>query len=105
MAQWTVHRNPNPATRGDIPFLLDAQSDLLSELGTRMVIPMFKKSAAPAKLFTKLTPALRFKGESLVLMVPQMAGVRLRELGEAVGDLSAKRAEILAALDLLLTGI
>ncbi len=105
MAQWTVHRNPNTATRGEVPYLLDVQSDLLSGLATRVVIPMFKKAAAPSKAMTRLMPTLRFKNESLVLMVPQLAGIRFRELGEAVGDLSAKRSEVLAALDLLLTGV
>ena len=105
MAQWAVHRNPNPASRGEVPYLVDVQSDLLAGLGTRVVIPLFKKAAAPALLMDRLTPTLRFKGESLVLMTPQMAGIRRKDLGEAVGDLAGKRGELLGALDLLLTGV
>ena len=37
MTQFTLHRNPNPRTHTDIPFLLDVQSDLLSVLATRVV--------------------------------------------------------------------
>jgi toxin CcdB len=105
MAQWAVHRNPNPASRGEVPYLVDVQSDLLTSLGTRVVIPLFKKSAAPAALMSRLTPVMRVKGESLVLMTPQLAGIRGKDLGDAVGDLASKRAEILAALDLLITGV
>ena len=105
MAQWTLHRNPNPATRKEIPYLLDVQSDLLSALGTRAVVPVFTRKAAPARTMARLTPELKFGSEHLVLMTPQLAGVRLKDLGDAAGDLSARRAEILAALDLLLTGI
>ncbi|MBS1767507.1 MAG: CcdB family protein [Acidobacteria bacterium] len=105
MAQWTVHRNPNPATRKEVPYLLDAQADLLSALGTRTVIPLFARKAAPSQTLSRLTPELKLGNERLVLMTPQLAGVRLKDLGTAVGDFTAHRAEIIAALDLLLTGV
>jgi len=105
MAQWSVHRNLNPSSRGEVPYLLDVQADLLAPLGTRVVVPLFKKAAAPPELLTRLTPSLRVRGETLVLMTPRLAGVRTKDLGEQVTDLSGKRAEILAALDLLLTGV
>lgn len=104
MAQWTVHRNPNPATRRDIPYLLDVQADLLAGLDTRIVIPLYARKAAPARLLARLTPELRIGAERVVLMTPQLAGIRVKDLGEPVGDLSAQRADLLAALDLLVTG-
>lgn len=105
MAQWTIHRNPNPATRKEVPYLLDVQADLLSELGTRTVIPLFARKAAPSRTLTRLTPELKFRNERLVLMTPQIAGVRVKDLGEAMGDFATHRVEIIAALDLLLTGV
>ena len=105
MAQWALHRNPNPGTRKDIPYLLDVQSDLLAALDTRVVVPVFTRKAAPARTMARLTPELKIGDELLVVMTPQMAGVRIKDLGAAAGDLSAHRAEILASLDLLLTGI
>ncbi len=105
MAQWALHRNPNPSTRKEIPYLLDVQSDLLSALGTRVVVPVFTRKAAPARTMARLTPELSFGGEHLVLMTPQLAGVKAKDLGDPAGDLSAHQDEILAALDLLLTGI
>ena len=39
MAAYPVFQNPNPSTNGAIPFLLDVQSEVLSVLGTRVVVP------------------------------------------------------------------
>ena len=49
--------------------------------------------------------ACDFQGESYVAMVPELAGVALRDLGPAAGDVSRQRAKLTAALDLLFTGI
>lgn len=103
MPQFTVYRNKNPKTKADIPYLLDVQSNLLNELGTRLVIPMFHKKAV-RKIITRLMPELEFEGKKYVLMTPQMAGVSLKELGEPAGDLSANRAEVLGAIELLVVG-
>ena len=40
MAQHDIYRNPDPATAGDIPYILDLQCDLLSHLATRVVVPV-----------------------------------------------------------------
>ena len=45
------------------------------------------------------------RDEHLVVMAPQLVSVRTKDLGEVAGDLSAQRAELLAALDLLMKGI
>lgn len=104
MAAYTVFGNPDPRTNGDIPFLLDVQSDLLSVLGTRVVVPLYRKEAAEAQAMTRLTPRLRFQEQDLVAMVPELAGIPQRRLGPVVGDLASARAELLQAIDLLLTG-
>ena len=86
--------------------LLDVQSDLLEDLGTRVVIPM-----APATGVVKrsamqtLTPLCLVDDKEYVLVTPQLAGIAAKELGPAVSDLASERASIIAALDLLLTGI
>ena len=50
MAQWMLHRNPNPATHKEIPYLLDVQSNLLAALDTRAVVPIFTLSRAGPRL-------------------------------------------------------
>lgn len=104
MAQFSVHENPNPRTRGDIPYLLDVQSDVLSILATRMIVPLYRSDSIKSKAMTRLTPVVQFKNKSLIAMVPEMAGIHQRELGVITGDLSSLRIDIIQAIDLLITG-
>lgn len=106
MAQFDVHRNPNPnpGSRETIPYLLDVQSDLLEPLATRVVVPLIKASEAgrPAK---NLNPQFTIEGAMLVMSTAELAGVPVRALGPRIASLQDRRAEIMAALDLLFTGI
>jgi toxin CcdB len=104
MAQFSVHENSNPRTKGDVPYLLDVQSDVISVLATRMVVPLYRQGALHSKAMTCLTPVVRFKNKPLIAMVPEMAGIHQRDLGPIVGELPTIRAEIIQAIDLLLTG-
>lgn len=105
MSQFTVYENINPATRASIPLLLDVQSDLLEELGTRVVIPLYSNDALPNRRLRTLTPLFEIDGEQYVMMTPQLAGIQRNMLGPAVASLSSRRDEIIAAMDLLITGI
>lgn len=105
MAFLELYANPNPLSRTAIPFLLDVQADLLASLETRVVVPLYARDAAPRYPIARLTPVLEFQSQSYVAMIPELAGVARRDLGLAVGSLAEVRAEIIAALDLLFTGI
>lgn len=105
MAQFAVYRNRNPKTRTTYPYLLDVQSDLLSDLHTRVVIPLAKAAALRRRPIRGLTPVVELDGEKLLLLVPQLAGIARSELGTPVANVSACRPQIVAALDLLITGI
>lgn len=104
MAQFSIHENPNPRTKGDVPYLLDVQSDLLSILATRMVVPLYRQEAVQSKAMTRLTPVVRVQNLPLIAMVPEMAGIHKRDLGTVVAEAPAQRSELLQAIDLLLTG-
>jgi toxin CcdB len=104
MPQFTAHRNPNPATRGEYPLLLDVQSELLSDLGTRVVVPLCPATAMKGRLVKSLMPVLHVEGKAYAMLTPQLAGVSRQHLGPAVADLSAAQADVLAALDLLIVG-
>jgi len=106
MPQFSVHRNRNAATRGRFPLLLDVQTDLLDGLGTRVVIPMTPATAVARRTaMATLNPVLSVEEKDYVLITGQLAGIANRELGPPVADLSSQRATIIAALDLLFTGI
>lgn len=105
MHQFTVYKNKNQNTKTRIPYLLDVQSNLLSDLDTRVVIPLFSSTALKGKTLTTLTPTFEIEAKAYVLMTPQLAGISKKELGSEVTDFSVHRDAIIAALDFLVTGI
>jgi toxin CcdB len=104
MAQFDVYPNPNPATRKIIPYLLDVQADLLDTMATRVVVPLVLAEVMGQGV-KQLNPHFKIKGVALVMSTAELAGVSARILGEKVVSLKARRVEIIAALDLLFTGI
>lgn len=104
MGQFSVHQNASPATRMAIPYLLDVQSNLIEELGTRVVVPLCPASSMKGKVVSNLMPILDVDGKQFVMLTPQLAGVPKRILGPQVAALAAKRTEIIAALDFLVLG-
>jgi toxin CcdB len=105
MPQFAVYKNRNAATRGRYPLLLDVQSDLLEPLSTRVVVPLSPAATARDLVMKQLAPILTIDGKQYVMLTPQLAGVSTRELGQSIGNLTAGRPAIVAALDLLITGI
>ena len=105
MPQFDVHRNPNPDTRAAVPLLLDVQHDLLEDLATRVVVPLRSADAMQGQLVKTLMPVFEIEGGRYAMLTPQLAGISRKRMGKVVGDLAAQRVEIMAALDLLLTGI
>lgn len=104
MAQFDVYLNPNKATCKAIPYLLDVQTDLLDTLVTRVVVPLML--ADEMGLAAKhLNPQFKIKGVAVVMSTAELAGISSRSLGDKVVSLKSKRDEIIAALDLLFTGI
>lgn len=105
MAQFDVCRNPNATSRARIPYLLDVQSDLLDTLATRVVVPLCKPEVLSGKPAERLNPAFEIEGRKLLMLTQELAAVPRKALGERVANVAAERAAIVAALDLLLTGI
>ena len=105
MRQFAVVRNKSARTKRAIPYLLNVQHDILSDLQTRVVVPLYTAATLGGKAMTRLTPRFEIEGKQVVMLTPQLAGVSVQELGAVVGDLSPHRAEIIAALDFLWTAI
>lgn len=105
MAQFSVHKNKNPKSREAYPYLVDLQSDLLSELSTRVVAPLAKLTELRKKPIRDLTPVVEVQGAKYLMLTPQLAGIAAKELGQVVGNISAQRDEIVAAVDFLVTGV
>ena len=102
MAQFDVYRNPRG---GNYAFLLDVQSDLLARLATRAVVPLIATKRYGVKPITRLNPTTKVGNAGYVIVVQELAAIPASELREKVTSLEARRGEIVAALDLLFTGI
>lgn len=102
MPQFDVYKNPRG---GDYPYLLDVQADLLARLATRTVVPLISTRRYGAKPISRLNPTVRIGKLEHLLLVQELAAIPAATLREKVTSLSARRTEIVAALDLLFTGL
>jgi len=84
-------------------YLLDVQSDLLSGLNTRVVVPLLPKSSAPFPA-QRLNPVFSINGLEVVMATQYMAAVPESELLFYSGSLAEQQDDIAAALDMLLLG-
>lgn len=101
VSQFKVYQNRRDS-RGQIPFLLDVQSDLV-ETGSRLVVPLVRDTAYGVR-FTRLNPGFRIDSVAVIAATSDLAAIDERQLGTPVADLSPFRNEITAALDFLIFG-
>jgi toxin CcdB len=101
--QGDVHRNF--ATSADhSPYLLDVQADLLSDLDTRAVVPLVR-AALFGRRAGRFHPEFSVNGELVVMATHLIAAIRERELGAALASLRDHRDAMIAAIDILLSGV
>lgn len=105
MTQFDVYRNPSKATKKFMPYLLDIQNPFLSDLSTRIVIPLGFKSAFKNEAMARLTPEVSYEGKQLLVLTPQMSSVPSSILKTPIGSLSHFRSEIINSLDFAISGI
>jgi len=84
--------------------LVDVQNDLLDNLQTRLDIPLYPPSSN-STLIRILNPTVELATGIFFLSTSEMTAVRDRELKQMIGSLHHMRNEIIAAVDLLFTGI
>ena len=105
MPQFHLYKNSNKATQKTYPYLLDIQSNLLSDIRTTVVVPLMPNRLAGSHTISRLNPVIRIKNEKFTVMTQNLAGIDRNILGESVGDLTHYRSEIFAAIDFVLSGI
>ena len=105
MAQFDVYRNPSMQSKKHYPYLLDIQSPYISEIATRIVIPLGYAVSFKNEAMTNLTPEISFEDEQLLLLTPQISSVPENILSNPIGSLSHFREQIINALDFAVTGI
>ncbi|GLS39642.1 plasmid maintenance protein CcdB [Mesorhizobium tianshanense] len=91
------------AGRGEGSYLLDVQSDLLDDFGTRAVIPLLPITMSPPPM-RKLHPVIEINGRKMVMATHLIATVPAEELGESRLNIARHHDDIVAALDMLFQG-
>ena len=105
MAQFDVYVNPSQKSRPSFPFVVDIQSPIISEIVTRIVVPLGKQNLFKNEMMNGFTPEIEYEEERLLLLTPQIASLPTKALKNPVGSLALLRDEIIAALDFAITGI
>ena|SRR5690554_3961674 len=105
MAQFDVYNNPSKATRKAYPYILELQSDVISEIATRIVVPLADNSYMNKEEFKWLTPKINYEDKELLILIPQIASMNTKSLKNPIGSLTHLREEIISALDFAITGI
>ncbi len=103
--RFDVFRNRNPKSARTVPYLLLLQSDLLDDLTTQVVVPLVKAGALSGRPAERLNPALEVEGQTVLMLTQQVGAVATAALSTRVGHLGHERDTIVAALDLLFSGI
>lgn len=102
MARFSVYASP----QGDTTlYLLDVQSDLLSDLDTRVVVPLRPRNRfAAVKLPPDLAPVFIIEGSEFLMETPKLAAVPARLLKTPIASLANESNRVIAALDFLIQG-
>jgi toxin CcdB len=85
-------------------FVLDCQSNLLSPIASRLVVPLILRAKAPVPI-ARLNPAFKIDGEDYVLVTETAAAVRAQQPGPAIASLANRNFGIIDALDVLISGV
>jgi len=103
MAQFDVYRNPQPRSAAATPYLLDLQADLLDRLETRVVAPLMREGAIDRT--GRLHPVFVVEGTPVIMATDRLAAIRRSDLSGPVTSLESHRYDIIAAIDVLWSGI
>lgn len=99
MARFDVYARPD----GAAGYVLDVQSDVLSGLNTRIVVPLLRVADAPIPA-KRLNPVFEIGTEPHVMVTQFMAAIPRALLRNPVTTLDDRDSEIMAALDMVLVG-
>jgi len=105
MSQFTLYLNKDKSSKKTYPYFVDVQNNLLSDLNSRLVIPLTPLKKVNEKVAQKLCPAINIDGDEFVLVTNQMTTVPKSTLKSEVDSLEQYRHQIIDAIDMLITGI
>jgi len=101
--QFDVFPNPMKGGRHERPYVVSLQHVSLDHYPTRLAAPLVVEGAMVP--MGRMTPAFEIEGRRLRLSLTEIATLPVRLLRSPVANLEADRNRIVAALDLVFTGI
>jgi toxin CcdB len=102
--QFDVVTNPDPLETDHRPYLINLQSDLVSELTSTVVAPLVPRDLMRGA--QRLNPVVIVGGAEFWLATHELFAIDRRMLSrETIANLSDDRDAIIAALDIVFTGI
>ena len=103
--QFDIDENPSPRMRDVYPFVVDVQSNLLSALATRMVVPLAVTSLSAKDLPQRMCPIITVNNKPLMLVPFEAAPLDKRLLKTEIVSIRECAHEIVAAMDAVLSGL
>lgn len=104
MAQYDVYPNPSHSAKQGMSWVVVVQSDLLEALASRLVIPLATPEfAGPTP--EKLCPLITVQGQPLRALAHFAAPLPTRQLKKPVDNIALQSITIVAALDMVLSGV
>ncbi|WP_312665641.1 CcdB family protein [Pantoea sp. CTOTU49201] len=100
--QYFIYRNTN--RNSEYPYLVDVQSEIIGELASRIVIPLYPLNQFKKKQVKRLNPVIQVEGEEFLVMTHEMASVRVSLLGDQVMDARVYRQRIKDSVDFIFDG-
>jgi toxin CcdB len=102
MAQFDVHQGSGTKKP---PYFVVLQTDMLRVAETVVVAPLYPVGSPMLPMIPRLHPTFDVDGVPLVLVATLLASVRRNFLGTRIASLADRRDDIIAALDMLFTGV
>jgi toxin CcdB len=101
--QFDVFLNPDRSNAEDHPYLIVLQSNRLSDLDTCVVAPLLR--AKTIKLFERLLPEVLIDGVKFKIAIPDLGAFPPHLISAPIANLESERYRIVAAIDLVFTGV
>jgi len=105
VAQFSLYKNEDISSNKTYPYFIDVQNALLSDLNSRLVIPLSPRKILNNTDAKRLCPVIQLDEGKFVLLTHQMTSVPKPILKTEVASLESFRYEILGAIDMLISGI
>jgi toxin CcdB len=103
--QFDVYQNSSPKMRDRYPYVVDVQSDLLSGLATRMVMPLAISALSNAEVPRRLCALIVVKGQMHLLIPFEAAPLDKRFLKRRIASIRKCANDVISAADAVMSGV